>query len=152
MPRRPPPALFDESSEEEAARDARPSSESESVDAAVFGYDAVYDTMKEEQLGKRKRGPDSTGPKYMASLLETASRRKREMDVLYNKRKIREQEQEDEPTESFITSAYKRQLDEDRAFEEKQQQCDAPQSTSPPTRAAPMAAHLYRSVHRSARK
>ncbi len=103
--------------------------EAERVDPSAFEYDEVFDSMKQEdvkyqekkQLKQSIRGK----PKYVDKLIREAERRKLQNDVWYEKKLQREQEAEQEAfgeTEKFVTSSYKKHLEELKRFEEQQAQ------------------------------
>lgn len=93
------------------------------VDPNIFQYDEVYDDIenkrKEEKLAKKTSA--ATGPKYIKKLLETAEKRK-----LENERRVERQVQKDREAEgeefkdkeSFVTSAYRKKLEEMKEAEE----------------------------------
>lgn len=93
------------------------------VDPNIFQYDEVYDEIeskrKEEKLAKKSL--EARAPKYIKKLLETAEKRK-----LENERRVERQVQKDREAEgeefkdkeSFVTSAYRKKLEEMKEAEE----------------------------------
>jgi coiled-coil domain-containing protein 55 len=96
------------------------------VDATAFQYDEVYDNLKAAERkveDAEKAESDKKEPKYMASFLEAARRRK--MDALHAEEKMMQIEREKEGGEfddkdKFVTSAYKAQMEEVRRAEEEE--------------------------------
>lgn len=94
--------------------------EASKLDASVYDYDAVYDTFHAPK-DVNKADSESSGPKYMGSLLQSAEVRKR--DQLRAKEKLLQKEREAEgdefaDKEKFVTGAYKQQQEEMRKLEE----------------------------------
>jgi coiled-coil domain-containing protein 55 len=113
-------------------------------DASVYDYDGVYDSIQEErkqalenhslvQSTERQRKVSryrfSTLPplpclrqesKYIASMLEKSKIREREQDRIFEKRLLKEREEEDKmygDKEKFVTSSYKAKLLENKKWE-----------------------------------
>lgn len=94
---------------------------SSAVDSAVYDYDGEYDSFAS---GKEKAAATSTtaskkGEKvqsrYITNLLKTAEKRNQEQEIVYERKVVKEQAQEDpefEGKEKFITSSYRRKLAE----------------------------------------
>ncbi|PWZ02256.1 hypothetical protein BCV70DRAFT_198532 [Testicularia cyperi] len=110
--------------------DRKRQEEAASLDASVFDYDSVYDTMKqaEQQVRQVKMAEDAAKkPKYVEAFLESAEQRKRdrvraEAKILQKQRQAEGDEFADK--EVFVTSAYKEQqaqLDKAAAQEEEQE-------------------------------
>ncbi|GIL53780.1 hypothetical protein Vafri_9358 [Volvox africanus] len=94
-------------------------------DPSVFDYDGVYDTIQEARVAPKQQDKMQRQSKYIASLLEQAQQRKREQDVLYERRMMKERQQEDhlyEDKERFVTSAYRKKLEEDKKWQEAERQ------------------------------
>ncbi|GFR52864.1 hypothetical protein Agub_g15492, partial [Astrephomene gubernaculifera] len=92
-------------------------------DPSVFDYDGTYDA--EARAAPKQQEKVQRQSKYIASLLEQAQQRKREQDVLYERRMVRERQQEDhlfEDKERFVTSAYRRKLEEDQKWQAAERQ------------------------------
>lgn len=96
------------------------------LDASVFDYDGVYDTMKaaERRVEEAKAASeDKTKPKYIESFLAAAQTRK--LDRLRAEEKMLQREREKEgdefeDKEKFVTEAYKKQMEEVRKAEEEE--------------------------------
>ncbi|XP_058139092.1 nuclear speckle splicing regulatory protein 1 isoform X2 [Dasypus novemcinctus] len=94
-------------------------------DATVYEYDSIYDEMqkkKEESSPKLLLGKDRK-PKYIHNLLKAVEIRKKEQEKRMEKKIQREREMEKgefDDKEAFVTSAYKKKLQE-RAEEEERE-------------------------------
>ena len=91
------------------------------VDASLYDYDGVYETMK-PQKAKKEEGEDRR-PKYMSGLLAASAVRKRDQQIAEEKRIAREREAEGEEfadKERFVTAAYKRQQEENKRLQEEE--------------------------------
>ncbi len=105
--------------------------EAEALDASVFDYDGVYDTIKEaeRQVKQSKVAEDaSKKPKYVEGILESAELRKRdrlraEARMIQKQREAEGQEFADK--ESFVTNAYKQQQAELAKAEELESKAEA---------------------------
>ncbi|CAH0405406.1 unnamed protein product [Chilo suppressalis] len=94
-----------------------------SDDPTVFLYDEVYDDMKTKEEEKHDKKKIDKKPRYIENLLKSAQKRKIE-----NERRIERQiqkEREDEGSEFadkeiFVTSAYKKKLEELKLEEERE--------------------------------
>ena len=87
----------------------------QNLDASIFDYDGVYDTIKdaERQVKQAKLAQDAVKkPKYIDGILESAEQRKRDR-LRAEARTIQKQRQaegdEFADKESFVTNAYKEQ-------------------------------------------
>jgi coiled-coil domain-containing protein 55 len=93
----------------------------EELDASIYDYDAVYDSMKPQ---KKTTAEDiERKPKYMSNLLAAAAVRKRDATIAEEKKLAREREAEGEEfadKEKFVTSTYKKQQEENRRIEEEE--------------------------------
>ena len=91
-------------------------------DPNVFAYDdALTDIKKGREATLREKDGEKIERKsrYIAQLKEAADFRKREQDVTYERRLMKEREKEDElygDKEKFITSAYRKKLEEDEKW------------------------------------
>jgi coiled-coil domain-containing protein 55 len=99
-------------------------------DAAAFEYDSLYDSMKAKQkaASKAARKDASREPKYIKQLLAKAEERKRDDELYYEKKLLREQAEEMEEfgeTEKFLTSAYRKKMEENRLWREEKERRDA---------------------------
>lgn len=93
------------------------------VDPNIFQYDEVYDEIdnkrKEEKLAKKST--EAKAPKYIKKLLETAEKRKLENERRVEREVQKEREAEGEEfkdKESFVTSSYRKKIEEMKAAEE----------------------------------
>lgn len=93
-------------------------------DPTVYQYDEIYDKIEtKKQESKLARKDVDKKPKYISKLLQSANRRKRE-----NELRIERQVQKDrvaegdefKDKEEFVTSAYKKKLEELRELEEQE--------------------------------
>lgn len=98
-------------------------------DPTIFQYDELYEDMetkrKEEQVEKKKAQPQ--GPKYIKKLLETAEKRKKEYERRIERQVQKERDAEGEQfkdKESFVTSSYKKKLEEMRVAEEEEKRAE----------------------------
>lgn len=109
-------------------------------DPSAFDYDGVYDTIQKSREGPTisERKKEAKQPKYINSLLKQAAERKREDQRLDEKRIVKEREDEQNEvtfsrflyfsefklvwqfgdTEMFLTSGYKKKLQENRKWDE----------------------------------
>ena len=95
-------------------------------DLNVFAYDdALTDIEKGREATLREKDGEKIERKsrYIAQLKEAADFRKREQDVTYERRLMKEREKEDElygDKEKFITSAYRKKLEEDEKWKKEE--------------------------------
>ncbi|XP_046385674.1 nuclear speckle splicing regulatory protein 1-like [Ischnura elegans] len=93
-------------------------------DPTVYQYDEVYDEMEEKKMEQKKKHKDpERKPKYIQTLLATAERRKREQERRTERKVQKEREAEGEEfkdKESFVTSAYRKKLEEFQAMDEQE--------------------------------
>ena len=95
-------------------------------DPNVFAYDdALTDIQKGREATLREKDGEKIERKsrYIAQLKEAADFRKREQDVTYERRLMKEREKEDElygDNEKFITSAYRKKLEEDEKWKKEE--------------------------------
>ena len=95
-------------------------------DPNVFAYDdALTDIEKGREATLREKDGEKIERKsrYIAQLKEAADFRKREQDVTYERRLMKEREKEDElygDNEKFITSAYRKKLEEDEKWKKEE--------------------------------
>ncbi|KAM8975837.1 nuclear speckle splicing regulatory protein 1 [Pelodytes ibericus] len=103
-------------------------------DSSVYDYDNVYDDLqkkKEENNAKQLAGKDKK-PKYIQNILKAVEVRKKEQEKRMEKKIQKEREmegQEFEDKEAFVTSAYKKRLQE-KAEEEEQERREAEMEAS----------------------
>ncbi|TKY85811.1 hypothetical protein EX895_005352 [Sporisorium graminicola] len=110
--------------------------EAEQLDASIFDYDGVYDSIKdaERKVKQAKLTEDSAKkPKYVDGILESAEQRKRDR-LRAEARTIQKQRlaegDEFADKESFVTNAYKEQQAELAKAEEQQDKEEQQQKTS----------------------
>lgn len=93
-------------------------------DPTVYQYDEIYDEMAQKKVqSKLARKDIDKKPKYISKLLAAADRRKRENEKRIEKQVQKEREAEGETfkdKESFVTSAYKKKLEELKTLEEQE--------------------------------
>lgn len=85
-------------------------------DSSVFDYDSHYDAIQDARAAPKRQEKTARESRYIASLLEKAEERRREQDVLYERRLAKERAAEDHlfgDKEKFVTAAYKKKLEED---------------------------------------
>ena len=96
-------------------------------DAMIFDYDSHVDSMRKTVDARRAEKVNEKverRSKYIATLLETAEQRKREQEVLFEKRLEKERVAEEQvygTTEKFLTSAYRKKLQEDEKWKAEQE-------------------------------
>lgn len=110
--------------------------EAQQLDASIFDYDGVYDTIKdaERKVKQARMAEDVTKkPKYIDGILESAEQRKRDR-LRAEARTIQKQRQaegdEFADKESFVTNAYKEQQAELAKAQEQQDKHDSQQRAS----------------------
>ena len=98
-------------------------------DTTIYDYDGVYDSIhKNSSSSKATTTTTDTTRKsrYIEDLMKTAKVRKMERDIAYDRKVARDQhaEEEAEPEfrkkDRFITSSYKRQLEERNQYEQQE--------------------------------
>ena len=114
-----PNAMFgDLSSALSSRKNAEAASE---VDASVYEYDTVYDSLKPKKPAAKE--DKDRRPKYMRGLMEAADVRKRDALIAEEKKIAREREAEGdeyEGKEKFVTEAYRKQQEENKRIEEEE--------------------------------
>lgn len=94
-----------------------------SIDASVYDYDGVYDTLHALKQSASSSTDAERKPKYMGNLLAAAEVRKRDQLRAKEKMLLREREAEGEEfadKEKFVTGAYKAQQEEVKRLEEEE--------------------------------
>lgn len=86
-------------------------------DSKIFEYDEVYDEIaaKRNEAKLAKKTAEARAPKYIGKLLETAEKRKKDLERRVERQVQKEREEEGEQfkdKESFVTSAYRKKLEE----------------------------------------
>ncbi|XP_045777085.1 nuclear speckle splicing regulatory protein 1 [Maniola jurtina] len=92
-------------------------------DPTVYQYDEIFDSMTKEKESKREKKKDEKKPKYIENLIKTANKRKLENERRVERQVQKEREKEGNEfadKEVFVTSAYKKKLEEIRQEEEKE--------------------------------
>ncbi|XP_023945550.1 nuclear speckle splicing regulatory protein 1 [Bicyclus anynana] len=92
-------------------------------DPTVYQYDEIYDSMTKEKESKREQKKDEKKPKYIDNLIKSANKRKLENERRVERQVQKEREKEGDEfadKEVFVTSAYKKKLEEIRIEEEKE--------------------------------
>ncbi|CAG4964982.1 unnamed protein product [Colias eurytheme] len=92
-------------------------------DPTVYQYDEIYDSMVTQKESKNAKTKEEKKPKYIENLLKTANKRKLENERRVERQIQKEREKEGEEfadKEVFVTSAYKKKLEELRLEEEKE--------------------------------
>ncbi|KZV90243.1 hypothetical protein EXIGLDRAFT_617184 [Exidia glandulosa HHB12029] len=120
------------------------------VDKTVFQYDEVYDAMKTSEIKAKARKDEeakSTKPKYIDGLLATAETRR--LDRLRAEEKLMQREREEEgdefaDKETFVTPAYKAQLEATRKAEAEEKAREAAMRSKGPTSGG--MAHFYKQL------
>ncbi|XP_010290743.1 PREDICTED: nuclear speckle splicing regulatory protein 1 [Phaethon lepturus] len=99
-------------------------------DATVYEYDSIYDEMqqkKKESNASVLSGKDDKKPRYIQNILKAAEIRKKEQEKRMERKIQKEREMEGGEfahKEAFVTSAYKKKLQE-RAEEEERERREA---------------------------
>ncbi|XP_061326166.1 nuclear speckle splicing regulatory protein 1 [Pezoporus flaviventris] len=99
-------------------------------DATVYEYDSIYDEMQQQKKESNARvlsGRDDKKPKYIQNILKAAEIRKKEQEKRMERKIQKEREMEGgefDHKEAFVTSAYKKKLQE-RAEEEERERREA---------------------------
>ncbi|KAM7350530.1 uncharacterized protein ACRADG_009091 [Cochliomyia hominivorax] len=90
-------------------------------DPTIFQYDELYDEMENEREEKKQvKSKEPKKARYITKLLETAERRKLENELRVERQVQKEREAEGEQfkdKEAFVTSAYRKKLEEMRKLE-----------------------------------
>ncbi|KHJ31384.1 putative coiled-coil domain-containing protein 55 [Erysiphe necator] len=91
------------------------------LDANIYEYDAVYDSLKRTK--RELKDDKDRKPRYMANLIAAAAVRKRDATIAEEKKLQRERDAEGDEyadKEKFVTSAYKKQQEENRRLEQEE--------------------------------
>ncbi|KAH9699516.1 DUF2040 domain-containing protein [Citrus sinensis] len=92
-------------------------------DPNVFDYDGCYDEMKQKSVRRKVQDRADTQPKYIHKLIHKAEERKREHDIIYERKLTKERSKEDHlfaDKEKFVTGAYKKKLEEQQRWAREQ--------------------------------
>ncbi|WOO80174.1 Nuclear speckle splicing regulatory protein 1 [Vanrija pseudolonga] len=124
QPPRPPANLLSRS-------ERRAQEEAKKIDAAVFDYDGVYEDMKaaERKLEDARKAEDAEKkPRFIESAIAAAQTRKLDRLRAEEKMLARERDAEGDEfadKETFVTEAYKKQMEEVRKAEEEEAEREA---------------------------
>lgn len=108
-------------------------------DPTAYEYDSLYDSLhpssasKQKQKQQQQQQRTQREAQYMGALQQTAARRRRFLEVAFDRKMQREAERERAEfgeTEAFVTASYRRRLAEDRRWEEEEDARDAAQGTA----------------------
>ena len=117
---------------QQAAIRAKVTAAATSMDASIYDYDGVYDSIQSNRTAdttvasSSNATTDTKKSRYIEDLMKTAKVRKMERDIAYDRKIARDQkvEEEMEPEfrnkDRFITSSYKRQLEERLQYEQQE--------------------------------
>lgn len=101
-------------------------------DATVYEYDSIYDEIKEQGKVKIPQSVSSANkqkkPKYIGKLLKAAENRAKEKERIEERKIQKEREKEGDEFQDkpeFVTSAYKRKMQERQGEIEKEKRMDA---------------------------
>ncbi|CAH2060924.1 unnamed protein product, partial [Thlaspi arvense] len=89
-------------------------------DPSAFAYDDVYDDMKQKAVLPRAQDREERKPKYIQQLMKKADQRRREQEIIYERKLAKEREKDEHlfsDKEKFITGAYKRKLEKDQKWQ-----------------------------------
>ncbi|CAG4978930.1 unnamed protein product [Parnassius apollo] len=92
-------------------------------DPTVYQYDEIYDSMTIQKEEKKEKNKEVKKPKYIENLIKAASKRKIENERRLERQIQKEREKEGDEfadKEVFVTSAYKKKLEEMRQEEERE--------------------------------
>ncbi|TXT07381.1 hypothetical protein VHUM_03101 [Vanrija humicola] len=109
----------------------RAQEEAKKIDAAVFDYDGVYEDMKaaERKIEDARKAEDADKkPRFIESAIAAAQTRKLDRLRAEEKMLAREREAEGDEfadKETFVTEAYKKQMEEVRKAEEEEAEREA---------------------------
>jgi len=92
-------------------------------DPTAYDYDSVYDSMHKSHTVNTQKKDMSRKPRYINALLEKAAIRNKEQDIIYSRMLQKERETEGNlyaGKEKFLTSAYKKKLQENKLWQEEE--------------------------------
>ncbi|XP_058461866.1 nuclear speckle splicing regulatory protein 1 [Malaya genurostris] len=93
-------------------------------DPTIYQYDELYDEMDNKRKeAKTDKSKEDRKPKYINKLLETAEKRKKDLERRIERQVQKEREAEGEmykDKESFVTSAYRTKLEEMKKADEEE--------------------------------
>jgi coiled-coil domain-containing protein 55 len=114
---------------EQAALRKRAAAAAAGKDPSVYDYDGVYDTFHDKPAEKKTKDEEEQQQaeerksRYIGDLLKAAEHRKRQRDVVFERKLAKEQEAEAAEfanQERFVTKAYKRKLQERQLWQEQE--------------------------------
>ncbi|VVB16496.1 unnamed protein product [Arabis nemorensis] len=125
----PTPSIFDEDEEndvdKEISRQALKTNALKEIeeqhkkdleeDSSAFAYDDVYDAMKQKVVLPRMHDRQERKPKYIRNLMKQSDRRKKENEIVFERKLAKEREKDEHlfaDTEKFATGPFKRKLEE----------------------------------------
>ncbi|XP_068331762.1 uncharacterized protein [Pyrus communis] len=91
-------------------------------DPSVFDYDGVYNQMKQKAIQPRVQDRQERMARYIPGIQRKAEERKREQEIIYERKLQKERNQEDHlyaDKERFVTGAYKKKLAEQAKWAEE---------------------------------
>jgi len=97
-------------------------------DTSIFDYDSHFDAIQHTREEPKRQEKLQRQSKYVGALLEKAEERKREQEILTERRLAKEREAEDHlfgDKEKFVTAAYKKKLEEEKKWKDEQAQKEA---------------------------
>ncbi|CAG9796639.1 unnamed protein product [Diatraea saccharalis] len=118
-------------------------------DPTVFQYDEVYDDMKTEKEEKKDKKKEDKKPRYIENLLKSANKRKIENERRIERQIQKEREEEGDQfadKEVFVTTAYKKKLEELKLEEEREKREEYLESIGDVTKQSDLGGfyrHLY---------
>ena len=92
-------------------------------DPTVFDYDEVYETMNTGKEEKDREEKLNRKSRYIADLKAKAAEREREQTMVYERKMVREVEKEEHlygEKEKFVTSSYRKKLEEEKLWHERE--------------------------------
>ena len=92
-------------------------------DPTVFDYDEVYENFNSGKAAQKRKDKLSRESKYIADLKAKAAERDREQTMVYERKLVREVEKEEHlygSKEKFITSSYRKKLEEEKLWHEQE--------------------------------
>ncbi len=120
-------------------------------DPTVFQYDEVYDDMEKAKVEKTKEAKEKDRkPRYITNLLKHAEVRQKEYERRVERQVQKEREAEGDQfadKEKFVTSAYRKKMEEMEKLEEEERKRDAIESVLDVTKQKDMSG-FYRHIYR----
>jgi coiled-coil domain-containing protein 55 len=119
-------------------------------DAAAFDYDSHFDAMVAARAAPAAAEKLARAPRYVAALMATAEERRREQEVLMERRLAKERAVEDHlygDKEKFVTSAYRAKMAEEAAWKAGRAAAEAEEAANAVEKRGHMS-NFYRGVLR----